>query len=77
MSLEIRGTDEGRTEMMETKVNLAEDGWVNAVLRYADPIDMTGLVEFVRQRFEAGLNADSAEHEYDAYVDALVADYYG
>jgi len=59
------------------KVNLAEDAWVNAVLRYADPIDMNGLVEFIRQRYEAGMNQDSPELEYDAYVDALVADYYG
>lgn len=63
--------------MITDKVNLAEDVWVNAVLRYADHVDMTGLVEFVRQRFEAGLNLDTPEHEYDAWVDAMVADYYG
>ena len=59
------------------KVNLAEDAWVNAVLRYADPIDMNGLVEFIRQRYEAGINLPDAEREYDAYVDALVSDYFG
>ena len=62
---------------MTDNINLAEDGWVNAVLRYSDHIDMTGLVEFVRERFEAGLSADTPEHEYDAYVDMCVAEYYG
>lgn len=61
---------------MET-MNLAEDAWVNAVLRYADPVDMTGLVEFVRQRYEAGLSQGEPELEYDAYVDLAVAEYYG
>lgn len=61
---------------MET-TNLAEEAWVNAVLRYADPINMDGLVEFVRQRYESGVNLPDAEHEYDAWVDVQVANFYG
>jgi hypothetical protein len=63
--------------MNDMKVNLAEDAWVNAVLRYADHIDMSDLVEFVRQRYESGDNLPDAISEYDAWVDAQVVDYFG
>ena len=58
-------------------INLAEEAWVNAVLRYADHVDMSDLVDFVRQRYESGTNLPNAEAEYDAWVDCLVAEYYG
>jgi hypothetical protein len=61
-----------------SKINLTEDAWVNRVLDYRDPLgDMTDLVEFVRLRWEAGDNLPDAEAEYDAWVDAQVAAFYG
>lgn len=60
--------------MME---NLAEEKWVNRVLEYSDHINMSDLVEFVRQRWESGTNLPTAEAEYDAWVDMQVAAYYG
>lgn len=58
-------------------INLTEEKWVNRVLEYSDHIDMSDLVEFVRQRWEAGTNRPTAEAEYDAWVDAQVSMYFG
>lgn len=58
-------------------INYLEEKWVNRVLDYADHIDMADLADFVKKRWEDGVNKDTPEAEYDAYVDTLVADYFG
>ena len=75
MSRETRETD--KMGGVSVAINLAEEKWFNRVLDYSDYIGMADLSEFVRKRFQAGVNEDTPEAEYYAYVDAYVADYYG